>query len=195
MNKPDLLKSQLLRAQADRSGSKGFNCVSRPTQGERNRPFLAVAMSGQGFLEVHRALFIEAAGGSSDDGTADLHKPGLAGVNIMMSRAAADASDALLTDEDVSMSNLTAAFDEFAWTYDKSLTWGDMEKLLEHLKSATDGEEADADEQGDIAEGFASLIDEIAERQQARGFPLVLPRHCQGHGGEEQCSRAHIGFD
>ena len=74
-------------------------------------------------MEVLRALFFEAAGGSSDDGMADLHKPGLAGVNIMLSRAAADASDALLTDEDVSMSNLTASFDEFAWTRDQSMTW------------------------------------------------------------------------
>ena len=127
---------------------------SRSTQAERNRSIVVVAMSDKGFLEVFRALFTEAAGVCSDDGTAILHKPGLAGVNIMMARAAADASDALLTDEDVSMSKLTAAFDEFAWTYDKSLTWGDMEKLLEHLKSATDGAEADADERGDIADAL-----------------------------------------
>ena len=164
---------------------------SSPTQAERNRSILVVAMSDKGFLEVFRALFTEAAGVCSDDGTAVLHKPGLAGVNIMMARAAADASDALLTDEDVSMSNLAASFDEFAWTHDQSMTWGDMEKLVEHLKSARDRAEDDADEQDDVAEGVAALIDDIAERQEARGFPLVLPCHCQGNDGEEQKAAEH----
>ena len=137
-------------------------------------------------MEVLRALFLEAAGGSSADGMIDLHKPGLAGVNIMMARAAADASDSLLTDQDVSISKLAASFDEFDWTHDQNMTWDDMEKLVKHLKAARGCGENDADEQVNVAEGVAALIDEIAERQAAHEFPLVLPRHCQGNDGEEQ---------
>ena len=148
-------------------------------------------MSEQGYVEVLRALFLEAAGGSSVDGTMELHKPGLAGVNIIMARAAADASDALLTDEDVSISNLAASFDEFDWTHDQNMTWDDMEKLVKHLKAARDCGEDDADEQDDVAESVAALIDEIAERQEAPEFPLVLPRHCQGNDGEEQKAAEH----
>ena len=106
-------------------------------------------MSEQGYVEVLRALFLAAAGCSSVDGMIEWHKPALAGVSIIMARAAADASDALLTDEDVSISNLAASFDEFDWTHDQNMTWDDMEKLVKHLKAARDYGEDDADEQDD----------------------------------------------
>ena len=68
----------------------------------------------------------------------------------------------------MSMSNSTAAFDDFAWTTDKSLTWEDMEKLLHRLKAATHGEEGAADDEDDMAEGLAALIDDVIGE---RSFP------------------------
>ena len=159
-------------------------------------------MDGEKFVELIRVLFTEAAVVLSEGGEPCLHEPGLAGLNIMLSHAAGDAKDVLVREDVLGTANLMELFEEFGWTQDKNIFWVDMEKLVESLqasaddavdsRSAQDGETGleDLDSRSAqepefvVAGGLASLMEEIAKREEAKEFPLLLPEQCEGKGGE-----------
>lgn len=120
---------------------------------------------------------------SEEDNILRLTSPGIEGFQIFL--------ESVSVENTIGVQQIKSCFEEKKWSEARSLSWEDVESIVEFLygDSKQVEETKDVDETMDIdASEFAELCEKIYQRQQSKEFPLVRPTDLKSEEDQEAAS-------